>query len=67
MKYPCKQCISYAMCISRELIICNTLLDSIENMNEFNWTEINKILPEVYSIQYESRLLARIKLKERCD
>ena len=66
MKYPCKECISYAMCISRERIICSTILDSINSISELNWIEINKVLPKAYSIQYENGLL-RVNLKDRFD
>jgi len=40
MNHPCKQCISFAICISREVIVCSLLFEYLYKSYDFGATYV---------------------------
>jgi len=56
---PCKECISYAICIGEELILCDEIWSKLENCSissyqERLWTIICQILPNMKRVRWET-------------
>ena len=59
MVIPCKECISYAICISKELVICDLLWHdleecSIQSYQEKLWTAMCEVLPNMDRVRWEN-------------
>ena len=56
---PCEQCIALAMCVVRNLIICDELWNKLENSHlsseqEILWTAIKERFPNMTRIRWET-------------
>lgn len=56
MKCPCKECISYAICITQETIDCQKFMSYANHLTRKyprnQWPQINKIFPKANMIWY---------------
>ena len=52
-RLPCKECISYAICIGQEEIACDTLEESVNFIqdHEAGWKMINETFPKLKVIR----------------
>jgi len=50
---PCIECISYAICISQEEIVCDILEESVNLIkdHEAGWKLLNEVLPKLEIIK----------------
>ena len=59
MVVPCKTCISYAICVANELIICDLLWyglnrSATNSYQERFWTAICEVLPNMNRVRWEN-------------